>query len=147
MTHYSDVIMSVIWSQITSVSIVYSTVCWGANQRKHHSSASPTFMGEIHQWPVNSPHKRPVTRKIFPFYDVIMLQCWSWPYRNLPSTGLSARPVQCRGHGGRIHVYGTDAHRPNANDPNTCTSSQIAKTIWSMRSDVNARLKWRCITI
>ena len=26
----------------------------------------------IHRWPVNSPHKRPVTRKIFPFDDVIM---------------------------------------------------------------------------
>ena len=26
----------------------------------------------IHRGPVNSPHKRPVTRKMFPFYDVIM---------------------------------------------------------------------------
>ena len=29
----------------------------------------------IHRWPVNSPHKGPVTRKIFPFDDVIMC-CW-----------------------------------------------------------------------
>ena len=60
-------------SQITSVSIVYSTVCLGADQRKHQSSASLTFMSEIHRWPVNSPHKWPVTRKMFPFDDVIMI--------------------------------------------------------------------------
>ena len=30
----------------------------------------------IHRWPVNSPHKRPVTRKMFPFDDVIMLISW-----------------------------------------------------------------------
>ena len=30
------------------------------------------FVWEIHRWPVNSPHKGPVTRKMFPFEDVIM---------------------------------------------------------------------------
>ena len=30
------------------------------------------FLREIHQWPVNSPHKGPVTRKKFPFDDVII---------------------------------------------------------------------------
>ena len=44
----------------------------GADQRKHQSSASLAFVREIHRWPVNSPHKRPVTRKMFPFYDVII---------------------------------------------------------------------------
>ena len=29
-------------------------------------------MRGIHQWPVNSPHKRPVTRQMFPFDDIIM---------------------------------------------------------------------------
>ena len=37
--HYSDVIMSAMASQITGVSIVYSTFCSGAGQRKHQSSA------------------------------------------------------------------------------------------------------------
>ena len=69
---YSDVIMSTVASQITSVSIVYSTVCSGADQRKHQSSASLAFVRGIHRWPVNSPHKRPVTLKMFPFDDVIM---------------------------------------------------------------------------
>ena len=31
------------------------------------------FGREIHRWPVNSPHKGPTTRKIFPFDDVIMI--------------------------------------------------------------------------
>ena len=44
----------------------------GADQRKHHSFASLAFVGGIHRWPVNSPHKGPVTRKMFPFDDVIM---------------------------------------------------------------------------
>ena len=39
--HYSDVMMSVMGSQITSVSIVYSIVSPGGDQRKHQSSAWP----------------------------------------------------------------------------------------------------------
>ena len=72
LTHYSDVIMGSIASQITSLTIVYSSVYSGADQRKHQSSASLAFVQEIHRRPVNSPHKGPVTRKMFPFDDVIM---------------------------------------------------------------------------
>ena len=61
---YSDVIMSAMASQITSVSIIRSAVCPGANQRKHQSSAPLAIVRGIHRWAVNSPHKRPVTRKI-----------------------------------------------------------------------------------
>ena len=71
-SHYDDVIMSEIASQITSLTIVYSTVHSGADQSKHQCSASLAFVWEIHRWPVNFPHKWPVTRKIFPFDDVIM---------------------------------------------------------------------------
>ena len=74
MIHYSDVIMSTIASSITSFTIVYSTVYSGADQRKHQSSASLAFVRGIHRGPVNSPHKWPVTRKMFPFDDVIMLR-------------------------------------------------------------------------
>ena len=70
--HYSDVIMGTIEYQITSLTIVYSAVYWGADQRKHQSSASLAFMRGTHRGPVNSPHKWPVTRKMFPFDDVIM---------------------------------------------------------------------------
>ena len=70
--HYNDVIMSTIASQITSLMIVYSTVYADADQRKHQSSASLAFVRGIHRKPVNSPHKWPVTRKMFPFDHVIM---------------------------------------------------------------------------
>ena len=71
--HNSDVIMGAMASQITSLTIVYSTVYSDTDQRKHQSSASLAFVQGIHRWPVNSPHKWPVTRKMFPFDDVIMI--------------------------------------------------------------------------
>ena len=71
--HYSDVIMGAMASQITSITIVYSTVHSGADQRKHQSSASLTFVRRIHRWPVNSPHKWPVTRKCFHFSDDVIM--------------------------------------------------------------------------
>ena len=79
-SHYGDDIIGAIASQITSLTIVYSTVYSDADQRKHQSSASLAFM-----WgPVNSPHKWPVTRKMFPFDDVIMKFdgqiCFLWFY-------------------------------------------------------------------
>ena len=70
--HYNGAIMSVMASQITSASIVYSTVYSGADQRTHQSSAWLAFVRGIHRWPVNSPHKRPVTRKMFPFDDIML---------------------------------------------------------------------------
>ena len=71
-SHYNDVIMGAMASQITGVSIVYPSVYSDADHRKHQSSASLTFVRGIHRWPVNSPHKGPVTRNMFPFDDVIM---------------------------------------------------------------------------
>ena len=60
-------------SQITSLTIVCSTIYSGGDPRKHKSSASLAFVLGIHRWPVNSPHKGPVTWKMFPFYDIIMV--------------------------------------------------------------------------
>ena len=77
-SHYNDIIMSAMASQFTGVSNVCSIVGSGADQRKHQSPASQAFVREIHRWPVNSPHKRPVTRKMFSFDVVIM---WSHDYR------------------------------------------------------------------
>ena len=71
-SHYDDVIMTMLASQITSLTVVYSIVYSGVNQRKHQSSASLAFVREIHRGPMNFPHKWPVTRKMFPFDDVIM---------------------------------------------------------------------------
>ena len=57
---------------IINLKIVYSTVYSGADQRKHQSSAPLAFVRGIHRWPVKSPHKGPVTQKMFPFDDAIM---------------------------------------------------------------------------
>ena len=70
--HYSDVTMGGMASQLTSLTIAYSTVHSGADQRKHQSSTPLAFVWGIHRTPVNSPHKLPVTRKMFPFDDVII---------------------------------------------------------------------------
>ena len=70
--HYNDVAMSLMVSQITSLTIVYSAVNSGADQIKHQSSASLAFVLGIPRWPANSPHKGSITRKMFPFDDVIM---------------------------------------------------------------------------
>ena len=72
-------LISVQWSHnerdgvsITSLTIVYLIVYSGADQRKHQSFALLDFVRGIHRWSVNPPHKWPVTRKCFPFDDVIM---------------------------------------------------------------------------
>ena len=65
--------MGAMGSQIGSLTIVYSTVHSGADKKKHQSPASLAFVQGIHRWPVNSPHKWPVTRKMFTFDDVIIL--------------------------------------------------------------------------
>ena len=65
--------MGAMASQITSLTIVYSTVYSDADQRKHQSSASLAFVRGIHRGPVNSSHKWPVTRKMSPFDDVFMI--------------------------------------------------------------------------
>ena len=70
--HYSDVTMSAMGSQITSFTIVDSTVYLGVDQRKHQLCVTGLCVGNS---PVNSPHKGPVTRQMSPFDDVIMSRC------------------------------------------------------------------------
>ena len=71
--HYSGAIMSKMVFQITSVSIVYSIVSSGADQRKHQSATSLAYVWGIHPWPVDSPQKGPIARKMFPFDYVMMM--------------------------------------------------------------------------
>ena len=72
---YIDVIMGAMAYQFTSLTIVYSIVYSGADQRKHQSSALLAFVRGIHRWPEHSANKGTVMRKMFPFYDVIMTLC------------------------------------------------------------------------
>ena len=76
--------MGVMASQITSLVIVYSTVYSDADQRKRQSSASLAFVRGIHQWPVNSQHKCPVTQKCF----LLMTSSWE--------ISPAKRPTCCR---------------------------------------------------
>ena len=71
--HYCDVIMGTMASRSTSLLIIYSTSHSGADHRKHQSSASLVFVRGIHRWTVNSPHKWSITRKMFPFVEVIIV--------------------------------------------------------------------------
>ena len=71
--HYNYVITGTVASQITSLTIVYSTVYSDADQRKHQSSASLAVVRGIHRGPVNSPYKWQVTRIMFPILRVTML--------------------------------------------------------------------------
>ena len=64
--------MNATTAQITSLTIIYSTVYSGADQTKHQRSASLAFVRGIHRSPVNSPHKGPVTREMFPFDNLII---------------------------------------------------------------------------
>ena len=69
-SHYGDVIMSTMASQITSLTIVYSTAY---SRRRSKNTAKLRVTGLCAgNSQVNSPHKRPVTRKMFPFDDVII---------------------------------------------------------------------------
>ena len=73
--------MGAMASQITRLAIVYSTVYSGTDQRKHQSSASLGFVQGIYRWPVNSLHKWPVKRKMFPIWW--RRPCIPWPHEQL----------------------------------------------------------------
>ena len=67
--YYSDVITSMMASQITSLTIVYSTVY----QRSKKTSKLHITGLSAGSSPVTSLHKGPVAQKMFPFDDVIMM--------------------------------------------------------------------------
>ena len=98
LSYSSDAIMGAMTSQITSLTIVYSTVYSDVDQRKHHSSASMAFVRGIHRWPVNSTHKGPVTGKMFSFDDVII---------------VCSSPTNYLNPGWAITFHQKDFHNPN----------------------------------
>ena len=57
-------------SQIPGVSIVYSTVSSGADKKTHKKTSKLRVTGLCEG---NSPHKGPVTMKMFPFDDVTVI--------------------------------------------------------------------------
>ena len=77
--------------------------------KENISSASLAFVRGIHRWPVNSPHKWPVMRKMFPFNDVIMKSSDQW------SSQQEAHLCGQRSHGnsscGPVILKGTNIFR------------------------------------
>ena len=92
--HYNDVIMSAMASQITSLTVgLLNGLFW--RRSKKTSKLRVTAL-----WPVNSPHKRPVTREMFPFDDVIMSnftevcsQGFNWQFCNI-DLGNGLAPIR-----------------------------------------------------
>ena len=77
-SHYNDVIMTTMASQITSITFVYSTVYSDSKSKKSSKLRVTGLCVGNSPRLVNCPHKWPVTRKMFPFDDVIMIRAkWS----------------------------------------------------------------------
>ena len=133
--HYSDVIIRAIASETTDVSNVYSTVCSGADERKHQSSASLAFVRGIHRWPLNSPHSGPVTRKMSPFnVNVIMMYVFIIGTDCTCTSGVYSHLVHSPMIGGLIWT------RSNA----VTTFLKLSLHLWntSRCSSRNVRLVW-----
>ena len=64
--------MSVMAFQNTGTSIVHSTICSGADQRKHQSPASLAFV--VGNSPVIGEFPAKTTPKMLPFDDVITIE-------------------------------------------------------------------------
>ena len=90
LNHCSDIIMSTMASQITSILTVCLAVCSDPDQRTHQSSTSLVFVRGIHWWPVNSPHKGPVMWKKLPFDDVIIC------IQLVSSSTIPGDPITCQ---------------------------------------------------
>ena len=129
--HNNDAIMSTMTSKIICVTIVCSTVASGPDQRKHQSPASLAFVQGTHRWPVNSPHKEPVTRKCFHFMTsscyridfiyLTMKECIRQPMGMFQDTYMSQcirrishtnRPqTRCMGYQRSVHIPAKDFAR------------------------------------
>ena len=112
--------MGAIASQITSRTIVYSTVYSGPDQRKHQSSAALAFVRGIHRWPANSPHKWPVKRKMFPFDGVIMRYVFCHPGASFTNGDRSLAETASR-------VWHVLVVTPTRNDISTQSPTLIAR--------------------
>ena len=71
-SHYVDVIMTSMASQITSFTVVYFQSFILAQIKENIKAPRHLPLCGNSSGPVNSPQKGPVTRKMFPFDDVIM---------------------------------------------------------------------------
>ena len=123
--HYSDVKMREMASRITGISVC-STVCSGVNKRKQQSFASLAFVRGIHRSTVDVPHKRPVTRKMFRFDDVIMSRPGECVANDLPDLSVTPPAQQlCLWDHPQQNTHVTSVSDPAARDPPTNGRSGI----------------------
>ena len=66
-----------------SFDCLYNSLC-APTSNSHQSPNCWLFVRGIHRWPVNSPHKGPVTQKRFPFDDAIVTSIWTHPRKYIP---------------------------------------------------------------
>ena len=76
--HYDDVTWTSWVSNHRSFHCLFNSLC-GPTSKKHQSPRYWPFVRGIHRWPVNSPHRGPVTHKKLPFDDVTMTMQGSSP--------------------------------------------------------------------
>ena len=131
--------MSAMTSQITSLTIVYSAVYSGADQRKHQSSASLAFVREIHRWPVNSPHKWPVTRIFFHLMTSSWhLQVWfikPTKWRRLVYYAAYLMKGSCRQHRERVRLIALTV---------TLVVTELTRPLQSKNSFLKATINEAC---
>ena len=98
--------MSTMVSQITSLTIVYSIIYSGADQRKHQSSSLLAFVRGIHRGPVNSPHNGRWCWKCLLMLCSALL--WLSSVKFLP---IKYHTLDyCSGHWGRDHFVNCSGH-------------------------------------
>ena len=101
--YYNDVIMSATASQITGVLIFCSVVCTGTDQRKHRKLRVTGLCERNSPVTGEFPTQRPVTRKMFPFDDVI--RKFTWPLFFHKEGFQPHVPFQCRKMIKNIKLY------------------------------------------
>ena len=70
--HYSDVIK---WRLKSPASRLFAQPFVQAHRsKKHRSSVSLAFARGFHRWPVDSHHKKPITWKMLPFDEAILVE-------------------------------------------------------------------------
>ena len=88
--HYDDVIMTTMVAQITSLTVVYSTVYSDANQRKHQSSASLAFVWGNHRDRWIPRTKGQLRGKCFHLMTSSWLQ---WRHLNAMASEITGNPI------------------------------------------------------
>ena len=81
-----------------------SCVCFGSHQRKYKNPRNWPFERGIHRWPVDSPHKGPVTRKAFQCDDVSMIYKHPSQWRHISLiTYLTDTRLKVKVYSGKRH--------------------------------------------